>query len=71
MVVNAIALWMRVHAGLEIEREPACQSFDGRTEFVKLHAAWDVLSRFAEMTSMKLPMMVNEIELGMLYMYIM
>ncbi|ELU07311.1 hypothetical protein CAPTEDRAFT_153854 [Capitella teleta] len=41
--------------GLELETEHKKDSQDGKTHFVKVHAPWDVLTRVAELTKMKMP----------------
>ena len=50
--------------GLELEEEPANESFNGRTTFLKLHAPWDVLARYAEQTNLHMPMIENDIAIG-------
>ncbi|XP_042204998.1 anoctamin-4-like isoform X1 [Homarus americanus] len=41
--------------GLELETEDKNQSQDGETYFVKIHAPWDLLVRYAEIMNLKKP----------------
>lgn len=41
--------------GLELETEDKKQSQDGQTYFVKIHAPWDLLVRYAEIMKLKKP----------------
>ncbi|XP_064081291.1 anoctamin-5-like isoform X3 [Macrobrachium nipponense] len=41
--------------GLELETEDKSQSQDGMTYFVKIHAPWDLLARYAEILKLKKP----------------
>jgi len=51
-------------AGLELELVPPTESCDGKTAFLKVHAPWQVLTKFAESNSLRMPVIENEIELG-------
>ncbi|KAJ6667108.1 hypothetical protein lerEdw1_017086 [Lerista edwardsae] len=48
-------------AGLELETEDKKESENGRTYFVKIHASWDVLTTFAEVLNIKMPIKENDI----------
>ncbi|XP_011165233.1 anoctamin-4 isoform X2 [Solenopsis invicta] len=41
--------------GLQLELEPKENSFDGKTNFLKLHIPWKVKVQYAEIMSLKLP----------------
>ncbi|KAF6035994.1 ANO5 [Bugula neritina] len=51
-------------AGLELELVPPTESCDGKTAFLKVHAPWQVLTKFAESNSLRMPVIENEIELA-------
>lgn len=51
--------------GLELELESPKYSYNGKITFLKIHAPWNVLSSCAEMTSLQMPMIENDIELGL------
>ncbi|XP_064628631.1 anoctamin-4-like isoform X6 [Lineus longissimus] len=51
-----------VELGLELEKEDKKDSQDGKTYYIKLHCPWEVLTRYAELMSMKMPMKENDIE---------
>ncbi|XP_029438356.1 anoctamin-5 isoform X4 [Rhinatrema bivittatum] len=48
-------------AGLELETEDKKESEDGKTYFVKIHATWEVLSTYAEVLNIKVPIKENDI----------
>ncbi|XP_067940609.1 anoctamin-5-like [Watersipora subatra] len=50
--------------GLELEVEPAHHAANERLVFIKIHLPWEVLTRYAEMTGMLMPMIVNDIEIA-------
>lgn len=41
--------------GLQMELEPKESSFDGKTNFLKLHIPWKVKVQYAEVMNIKLP----------------
>ncbi|GCB73979.1 hypothetical protein scyTo_0003063 [Scyliorhinus torazame] len=47
--------------GLELETESKEDSDDGKTYFVKIHASWDVLTTYAEVMHIKVPIKGNDI----------
>ena len=50
--------------GLEMEVEPVSQStYDGLV-YIKVHAPWEVLTRYAEMTGLQMPIIANDIEVA-------
>ncbi|XP_074130977.1 anoctamin-5 isoform X7 [Sminthopsis crassicaudata] len=48
-------------SGLELETEDKKDSEDGRTYFVKIHAPWEVLTTYAEVLNIKMPIRENDI----------
>ncbi|XP_064425713.1 pyruvate carboxylase, mitochondrial-like [Latimeria chalumnae] len=48
-------------AGLELETEHKKESEDGKTYFVKVHAPWEVLTTYAEVLNIKVPIKENDI----------
>ena len=40
------------------------ESQDGKTNFVKVHAPWDVLTRMAELMNLKMPIKVSSISVS-------
>ncbi|XP_030056565.1 anoctamin-5 isoform X2 [Microcaecilia unicolor] len=48
-------------SGLELETEDKKESEDGKTYFVKIHAPWQVLSTYAEVLNIKMPIKENDI----------
>ncbi|KAK4289630.1 hypothetical protein Pmani_037410, partial [Petrolisthes manimaculis] len=51
-----------VEEGLELEEEDKSQSQDGETYFVKIHAPWDLLARYAEIMKLKKPIKKEDAE---------
>ncbi|KAG9475888.1 hypothetical protein GDO78_003990 [Eleutherodactylus coqui] len=49
-------------AGLEIEIEDKKDSENGKNYFVKIHAPWDVLSTYAEVLNIKVPIKENDLD---------
>ncbi|XP_068222523.1 anoctamin-5-like isoform X2 [Palaemon carinicauda] len=49
--------------GLELETEDKTQSQNGLTYFVKIHAPWDLLVRYAEIMKLKKPIKKDDTEL--------
>ena len=49
-----------VEQGLELELEPAKQSADKRTNFLKISAPWHILARYAEILNLKKPIKVRK-----------
>ncbi|XP_033740659.1 anoctamin-4-like isoform X4 [Pecten maximus] len=53
--------------GLELEYEgkekSSKASRSGKTCFVKIHAPWDVMTKYAELTNLKMPLAENDLEL--------
>nr|XP_033783925.1 anoctamin-5 isoform X3 [Geotrypetes seraphini] len=47
-------------SGLELETEDKKDSEDGKTYFVKIHAPWEVLSTYAEVLNIKVPIQEND-----------
>ncbi|CAG0920337.1 unnamed protein product [Notodromas monacha] len=47
-------------AGLQIERVDKRYSKDGKTYFIKIHAPWDVLTRYAEVLNIRMPIKVKQ-----------
>ncbi|XP_020857543.1 anoctamin-5 isoform X2 [Phascolarctos cinereus] len=52
-------------SGLELETEDKKDSEDGRTYFVKIHAPWEVLTTYAEVLNIKMPIRENDIPSAM------
>ncbi|KAJ7344562.1 hypothetical protein JRQ81_000512 [Phrynocephalus forsythii] len=48
-------------AGLELETEDKKESDNGKTYFVKIHAPWEVLTTYAEVLNIKMPIKENDI----------
>ncbi|XP_064423295.1 anoctamin-5 isoform X3 [Latimeria chalumnae] len=48
-------------AGLELETEHKKESEDGKTYFVKVHAPWEVLTTYAEVLNIKVPIKESDI----------
>ncbi|XP_060117464.1 anoctamin-5 isoform X5 [Heteronotia binoei] len=48
-------------AGLELETEDKKESENGKTYFVKIHAPWEVLTTYAEVLNIKVPIKENDI----------
>ncbi|XP_053128813.1 anoctamin-5-like isoform X2 [Hemicordylus capensis] len=48
-------------AGLELEVEDKKESENGKTCFVKIHAPWEVLTTYAEVLNIKVPIKENDI----------
>uniref|UniRef100_A0A8D0DK61 Anoctamin n=1 Tax=Salvator merianae TaxID=96440 RepID=A0A8D0DK61_SALMN len=48
-------------AGLELETEDKKDSENGKTYFVKIHAPWEVLTTYAEVLNIKVPIKENDI----------
>ncbi|XP_053576348.1 anoctamin-5 isoform X3 [Bombina bombina] len=48
-------------SGLELETEDKKESENGKTYFVKIHAPWEVLSTYAEVLNIKVPIKENDI----------
>ncbi|XP_072475439.1 anoctamin-5 isoform X10 [Notamacropus eugenii] len=48
-------------SGLELETEDKKDSEDGRTYFIKIHAPWEVLTTYAEVLNIKMPIRENDI----------
>ncbi|XP_015266714.1 PREDICTED: anoctamin-5 isoform X2 [Gekko japonicus] len=48
-------------AGLELETEDKKESENGKTYFVKVHAPWEVLTTYAEVLNIKVPIKENDI----------
>lgn len=48
-------------SGLDLETEDKKDSEDGRTYFVKIHAPWEVLTTYAEVLNIKMPIRENDI----------
>ncbi|XP_068947401.1 anoctamin-5 isoform X10 [Petaurus breviceps papuanus] len=48
-------------AGLELETEDKKDSEDGKTYFIKIHAPWEVLTTYAEVLNIKMPIRENDI----------
>ncbi|OWF51990.1 Anoctamin-5 [Mizuhopecten yessoensis] len=48
--------------GLELEYEGKETSRSGKTCFVKVHAPWDVMTKYAELTNLKMPLAENDLE---------
>ncbi|XP_064628203.1 anoctamin-4-like isoform X2 [Lineus longissimus] len=48
-----------IEDGMELEVEDKKESQDGKTFFVKVHAPWEILTRFAELMNMKMPMKID------------
>ncbi|XP_076035437.1 anoctamin-5-like [Oratosquilla oratoria] len=48
--------------GLELELEDKSQSQDGQTYYLKVHAPWDLLVRYAEIMKLKKPIKQNNIQ---------
>ncbi|KAM4721552.1 anoctamin-5 [Rhinophrynus dorsalis] len=48
------------NAGLELEKEDKKESEDGKTYFVKVHASWEVLTTYAEVLNIKVPIKEND-----------
>ncbi|XP_022244136.1 anoctamin-5-like isoform X2 [Limulus polyphemus] len=42
--------------GLELELEDKSLSHDGKTYFLKIHSPWDLVTRYAEMMNIKIPL---------------
>ncbi|XP_075423326.1 anoctamin-5 isoform X4 [Ascaphus truei] len=53
------------NAGLELETEDKKESENGKTYFVKLHAPWEVVSTYAEVLNIKVPIKENDMALPM------
>ncbi|KAL5010642.1 hypothetical protein ScPMuIL_012947 [Solemya velum] len=51
--------------GLELEHEGKEMSKSGKTCFVKVHAPWEVLIKYAEFMNMKMPLAENDMEFGL------
>ncbi|XP_069821203.1 anoctamin-5 isoform X1 [Dendropsophus ebraccatus] len=49
-------------AGLELETEDKKESESGKIYFLKIHAPWEVLSTYAEVLNIKVPLRVNDID---------
>ncbi|XP_044127087.1 anoctamin-5 isoform X2 [Bufo gargarizans] len=47
-------------AGLELETEDKKESENGKNYFVKIHAPWEVLSTYAEVLNIKMPLKEND-----------
>ncbi|XP_027708338.1 anoctamin-5 isoform X2 [Vombatus ursinus] len=52
-------------SGLELETEDKKDSEDGRTYFIKIHAPWEVLTTYAEVLNIKMPIRENDIPAAM------
>ncbi|XP_036619092.1 anoctamin-5 isoform X1 [Trichosurus vulpecula] len=52
-------------SGLELETEDKKDSEDGRTYFIKIHAPWEVLTTYAEVLNIKMPIQENDIPSSM------
>uniref|UniRef100_A0A8C5MWS2 Anoctamin n=1 Tax=Leptobrachium leishanense TaxID=445787 RepID=A0A8C5MWS2_9ANUR len=48
-------------SGLEIETEDKRESENGKIYFVKIHATWDVLSTYAEVLNIKVPIQESDV----------
>ncbi|KAH0620835.1 hypothetical protein JD844_021649, partial [Phrynosoma platyrhinos] len=48
-------------AGLELETEDKKESENGKTYFVKIHAPWEVLTTYAEVLNIKMPIKESDI----------
>ncbi|XP_063802438.1 anoctamin-5 isoform X3 [Pseudophryne corroboree] len=49
-------------AGLELETEDKKESENGKIYFVKIHAPWEVLSTYAEVLNIKVPIKENDLD---------
>ncbi|XP_068116453.1 anoctamin-5 isoform X3 [Hyperolius riggenbachi] len=49
-------------AGLELEVEDKKESESGKVYFVKIHAPWEVLTTYAEVLNIKMPIKTNDID---------
>ncbi|XP_062380914.1 anoctamin-5b isoform X2 [Sardina pilchardus] len=47
--------------GLQLEREDKSEADDQKTYFVKIHAPWEVLSKYADILKIKVPFKVSDI----------
>ncbi|GAB6023958.1 hypothetical protein CHUAL_008688 [Chamberlinius hualienensis] len=45
--------------GVELEKEDKMLSQDGKTFFLKIHAPWEVLTRYAELMNFKMPIKIE------------
>lgn len=48
--------------GLQLEYEGKESSRSGKTCFVKVHAPWEVMTKYAELTNLKMPLAENDLE---------
>ncbi|XP_063293984.1 anoctamin-5 isoform X2 [Pelobates fuscus] len=51
-----------IKTGLELETEDKKESESGKIYFIKIHAPWDVLSTYAEVLGIKVPIKENDID---------
>ncbi|XP_037087144.1 anoctamin-5-like isoform X2 [Pollicipes pollicipes] len=49
-----------ISEGLELELEDKKHSSDGKTYYLKVHSPWDVLTRYAEIMNLKMPIKEDE-----------
>ncbi|KAL3882735.1 hypothetical protein ACJMK2_029046 [Sinanodonta woodiana] len=49
--------------GLKLEREDKTKSKSGKVCFVKIHASWDVLTKYAELMHMHMPLAKNDMKI--------
>merc|ERR1719367_2083934 len=49
-----------VDAGLELELEPSQRSGDKRTNFLKISAPWKLLTKYAEVLKLKMPIKTGD-----------
>ncbi|XP_031756252.1 anoctamin-5 isoform X3 [Xenopus tropicalis] len=49
-------------SGLELETEDKKESENGKTYFVKIHAPWEVLTTYAEVLNLKMPLKADDLK---------